>query len=189
MQPERMTIPPDEAQFLESRKFQAIEICRWFGVPPHKVFALERATWNNIEHQELEFVSDAVQPIVTQLEQEADLKLFGRINRGVLYTKLNMAALLRGDMKSRYEAYEIAHRNGWLNADEIRAREDMNPLPKGQGKIYVLQAQMVTREDVKAGKQLKSNTPAPESEDDPPDPGEEMVARSQRMVNLARSLK
>lgn len=190
MVPERMAIPPDEAQFLESRKFQPIEICQWFGVPPHKVFALDRATWNNIEHQELEFVSDAVQPVVTQMEQEADLKLFGRINRGVLYTKLNMAALLRGDLKSRNEAYEIGHRNGWLNADEIRALEDMNPLPGGLGKIYVMQAQMVTRQTVKAGKQPKV-TPQPGDpvEDDEGDgpPSPEAVARALRMVNLARS--
>jgi HK97 family phage portal protein len=191
MTPERMTIPPDEAQFLESRKFQPIEICRWFGVPPHKVFALERATWSNIEHQELEFVSDAVQPVVTQLEQEADLKLFGRINRGVLYTKLNMAALLRGDMKSRFEAYEVAHRNGWLNADEIRGLEDLNPLPKGLGKLYVMQAQMMTREQIKEGKQPKT-TPSPGDpidDDDDPSPSDDVVARANRMVNLARSLK
>jgi HK97 family phage portal protein len=190
LDPVRMTIPPDEAQFLESRKFQPIEICRWFGVPPHKVFALDRATWSNIEHQELEFVSDAVQPIVTQMEQEADLKLFGRVNRGVLYTKLNMAALLRGDLKSRYEAYEVAHRNGWLNADEIRGLEDLNPLPKGLGKLYVMQAQMMTREQIKEGKQAEpAPSPSDPIEEAEPPPDEEVIARARRMVNLARSHK
>lgn len=194
--PQQMSIPPDEAQFLESRKHHPIEICRWFGVPPHKVFQLERATWNNIEHQNLEFASDAVQPIVTQFEQEADLKLFGRVNRGVLYTKFNMAALLRGDQKSRFEAYEIGHRNGWLNADEIRALEDMNPIPGGLGKLYVMQAQMTTRQHIKEGKQPKvAPSPGdpiddPVTSDDPlKDDTVDNVMRSKRVLNVARSRK
>lgn len=188
MSTERTSIPPNEAQFLESREHQAIDICRWFGVPPHKVFALDRATWSNIEHQELEFVSDAIQPIVTQLEEETNLKLFGRVNRGVLYTKFNMAALLRGDMKSRYEAYEVAHRNGWINADEIRGLEEMNPLPSGLGKMYVMQAQMVTRQQIKEGKQGKT-VPSPGDPVPQDTPADETVARALRIVNMARNMR
>lgn len=190
----RMSIPPNEAQFLESRKFQVIEICRWFGVPPHKLAALDRSTWNNIEHQELEFVTDTIQPWVTQIEEEVNLKLFGRVNRGVLYSKFNMAALLRGDAKSRWEVYEIGHRNGLLCADEIRSFEEMNPIPKGLGKIYVMQGQMVTREQVKEGKQLKADSKAPadspsdtpeEADPMPGDPNDRMMDAG-RLLNLAR---
>lgn len=191
----RQSVPPNEAQFLESRKFQVEEICRWFGVPPHKVGALDRATWNNIEHQALEFVTDTIQPIVTQIEEEVNVKLFGRVNRGVLYSKFNMAALLRGDSKSRWEVYEIAHRNGLLSADEIRTFEEMNPIPKGLGKIYVMQGQMVTREQVKEGEQIKGASPDP-SANDPSSPEEPMstdptnrLMNAGRMLNVARKQK
>ena len=194
MKAERMSVPPNEAQFLESRKFQVEEICRWFGVPPHKVGALDRATWNNIEHQALEFVTDTIQPIVTQIEEEVNVKLFGRVNRGVLYSKFNMAALLRGDSKSRWEVYEIAHRSGLLCADEIRAFEELNPIPKGLGKLYVMQGQMVTREQVKEGKQIKgasdsapNDAPADEEPADT-DPTNRLM-NAGRMLNVARKHK
>lgn len=186
MEPERMSIPPNEAQFLESRKHQIMDICRWFGVPPHKVGALDRSTWNNIEHQELEFVTDTVQPWVTQFEEEANLKLFGRVNRGVLYTKFNLSALLRGDAKSRSEVYEIGHRNGWLCADEIRAFEEMNPLPKGLGKMYVMQAQMATREQIKEGKQQKTAPNPGDAVDEPPTDPVDRLIDAARVLNLAR---
>lgn len=184
---ERLSIPPEDAQFLESRKFSVLDVCRWFGVPPHKVMALDRSTWANIEHQELEFVVDAIQPSVTQFEQEADLKLFGRVNRGVLYTKFNMAALLRGDMKSRYEAYEIAHRNGWLSANEIRALEEQNPIPNGN--MYVMQAQMATREQIKRGQPSSAGTPDPSATDPTTDPTADPMSnaiRAGRVLNSAR---
>jgi HK97 family phage portal protein len=189
---ERMSIPPDEAQFLESRKFSVLEICRWYGVPPHKVMALDRATWANVEQLGLEFVTDTIQPWVTQFEQEADLKLFGRVNRGVFYTKFNLAALLRGDMKSRYEAYEIAHRNGWMNANEIRALEELNPIPNGG--MYVMQAQMTTREQIKKGPQAKQGVPGDPNATDPSadpanDPTNDPVTnalRAGRVLNTAR---
>jgi phage portal protein BeeE len=188
MVPERMTIPPNEAQFLESRKFQAVEICQWYGVPPHKLGVLDRSTWNNIEHQELEFVTDTVQPWVTQFEEEANLKLFGRVNRGVVYTKFNMAALLRGDIKTRFGAYEIGHRNGWLCANEIRAFEEMNPIPLGN--MYVMQGQMMTRQQIKEGKQKDAGAPAaePSDDDEPTDPNDRLMD-SARMLNLARTSK
>lgn len=181
MKPERIGIPPDEAQFLESRKHQVLDICRWYGVPPHKLAALDRATWNNIEHQALEFVTDTIQPWVTQFEEEANLKLFGRQQRGVFYTKFNLSALLRGDVKTRFEAYEIGHRNGWLSANDIRALEDMNPIPNGS--MYVMQGQMVTREQVKAGKQQ----PASDGQDLPIQEGPvESALRAGRVLNATR---
>lgn len=186
MKPERIGIPPDEAQFLESRKHQVLDICRWYGVPPHKLAALDRATWNNIEHQALEFVTDTIQPWVTQFEEEANLKLFGRQQRGVFYTKFNLSALLRGDVKTRYEAYEIAHRNGWMNGDDIRALEDMNPIPNGLGKMYVMQGQMVTREQVKAGKQDPEPSVPTDGDDQVRQDPIDASLRAGRVLNAAR---
>lgn len=188
---EKIGIPPEEAQFLESRKFETLEICRWYGVPPHKIAALDRATWNNIEHQALEYITDTLQFYVTQFEEEVNLKLFGRQQRGLFYTKFNLAALLRGDLLSRYEAYKIAQDGGWLNADEIRELEEMNPIPGGLGKIYLVPSNFMTREAMKAGPQpATSPTLAPLN---PGDPGytnleNRLIAalREGRMLNLAR---
>lgn len=127
----RIGIPPEEAQFLESRRWQILEIARWYRVPPHKLAELERATWSNIEQQAIEFVTDCILPWAIRMEEEANLKLFGRNNRGVYYTKLNIAGILRGDLKTRYEAYAIGRQWGWLNANMILEMEDMNPIPNG----------------------------------------------------------
>lgn len=187
---ERIGIPPEEAQFLESRKFETLEICRWYGVPPHKIAALDRATWNNIEHQALEYITDTLQFPITQFEEEVNLKLFGRQQRGLFYTKFNLAALLRGDLKTRYEAYQIAHDRGWLNADEIRELEEMNPIPGGLGKIYLVPSNFTTRELMKAGPVQTSATPPPLN---PGDPGysnleNRLIAalREGRTINTAR---
>jgi len=128
---EALTLPNDEAQFLESRQFQVEEICRWYRVPPHKVGSLTRATWGNIEHQSIEFVTDCLVPWVQRMEHEANTKLFGRNLRGVRYSKLNVSALLRGDMKARFEAYAQALQNGWMSPNEVRELEDQNPYTGG----------------------------------------------------------
>ena len=127
-----MDLPLADAQFLESRKFQIAEIARWFRVPPHKLADLERATFSNIEHQALEFVTDTLVPWVRRLETEAQIKLIGRNNRaGRVYTRINLAGLLRGDLTSRYQAYATGRQWGWLSANDIRALEDMNRIPGG----------------------------------------------------------
>jgi HK97 family phage portal protein len=158
----RMGIPPNDAQFLESRTAQVLDICRWYGVPPHKLAELGRATWANIESQGIEFVTDTLQSWITQFEEEANIKLFGRQQRGVFYTKFNLAALLRGDMASRYAAYAVAHNNGWLNGDEIRAFEELNPIPGGLGKLYLVPANMMTREQMEKGP-AEPKPPTPEA--------------------------
>jgi HK97 family phage portal protein len=132
-------------QFLESRKFQISEIARWFRVPPHKLADLDRATFSNIEHQALEFVTDTLVPWITRLETEAQIKLVGRNSRmGRVYTKINVSGLLRGDIKSRYDAYGVGRDKGWLSANDIRAMEDMNPVSGGDE--YLVQSQMVPQD-------------------------------------------
>lgn len=136
-------IPPEDAQFLETRRFQTLDMCRWFRVPPHKLAELDRATHNNIESQNIEFVTDAVVPWATRLEQEADFKLFEEDELD-LFTKINLNALLRGDTAARQEFYTAMLDRGVFDLDEVRAREDMNPLPNGQGKLRLVQANMMS---------------------------------------------
>ena len=142
-----ISISPGEAQFLESRQNGVLEVCRWFNVKPHKVASLERSTNNNIEAQNIEHVTDCLQPWVTRLEQEVDFKLFRKKTQ--YYNKLNLAALLRGDLKAREVFYKTMLDRGVYSIDEVRAFEDMNPLPDGLGKQRFVQANMSTLEFAK----------------------------------------
>lgn len=134
-------VDPEKSQLLEINMFLVEEVCRWFGVPPHKVMHLLRSTFNNIEHQAIEVVVDSVSPWVKRFEDEADAKLFGG-NRQSLYTKINMNGLLRGDAKSRMEFYKGMQFVGAMSPNDIRALEDMNSLG-ADGDVYVMQSQFV----------------------------------------------
>jgi HK97 family phage portal protein len=120
----KLSTTPDDSQFIETMQHQVEQICRWFGVPPHKVMHLLRATFSNIEHQSIEVVIDAVTPWVKALEEEADYKLFGN-NRQGYYTKIDLRGLLRGDNKSRGDFYQTLAGLGW-SFNEICALEDRN---------------------------------------------------------------
>ncbi len=128
-------IPPNDAQFLESRRFEVEEVARFFNIPPHLLKDLERSTFNNIEHQGLEFVTYTIAPWLKRIEQAEDIKLLNETEKGTLFIEHLVEGLLRGDIKTRYEAYNIAKLAGWMVADEIRALENMNPLPDGQGQV------------------------------------------------------
>lgn len=129
---DKLSMSMADAQFLESRKFQISEICRWFRVPPHKVADLDRATFSNIEHQSIEFVQDTILPWCRRIEQEIDYKLFGE---WATTTRLNIDTLLRGDIVSRYTAYEKGRAGGWLSANDVRRMENMAPVENGD--IYL----------------------------------------------------
>ena len=129
-------INPDDAQFLESRKFSVTEVARLFNLPPHFLRDLERATLANIEQQSLEFVVYTLRPLLVRMEQRFCLELLSEADRVTHYIKFNVEGLLRGDIKTRFDAYQVAKQNGWMNADEIRALEDQNPLPQGRGQDY-----------------------------------------------------
>jgi hypothetical protein len=124
-------IPPEDAQFLETRKFQVREIARWFGVPPHKIGDLEQATFSNIEHQSIEFVQDAIHHWLVRWEQSIKLNLLLPSERNRYYAEHLIDGLLRGDTKSRYEAYGVGKQWGWLTTNDIRKMENMNSLPDG----------------------------------------------------------
>lgn len=137
MELETFGIPPEDAQFLQTRQFQVAEICRWFRVPPHMVADLSRATFSNIEHQSLSFVRSTLLPWMRKFESEADYKLIG-YSPGSVQRRTRMIAdeLSQADQKTRYEGHQIALNNGFKSIDEVRAEEGLNPLPDGQGEKY-----------------------------------------------------
>lgn len=129
-------IPPEDAQFLASRKFSVLDVCRLYSVPPHMVGELDKATFSNIEQQAIEFVRYSLSPWVRRFEQEADFKLLPERDHRRVFTRMNLDSLLRGDIAARFAAYQIGVNTGILSPDEVRAKEDMNPQPGGQGQVY-----------------------------------------------------
>lgn len=126
-------IAPEDAQFLETRKYQLNEICRIFRVPPHLIGDLEHATFSNIEHQSIEFVQHTVRPWLVRWEQGISRSLLDEKERLLYFARFNVDGLLRGDYKSRMEGYAVGRQNGWLSANDIRRLEDMSQIPKEQG--------------------------------------------------------
>jgi HK97 family phage portal protein len=153
------SIPPEEAQFLETRKFTVPEICRWFRMPPHMVADLEHAHFRNIEHQGINYVTYTLQPWFIRWEQEVWRKLLTeRERRSGLFVKHLAEGLLRGDILTRYRAYQIGRNWGWYSADDVLELEDRNPLPNGQGKKYLIPLNMRDANEKPAAEILDKNT-------------------------------
>lgn len=136
MKPEKIGMTMEDAQFLDSRKFTRAEICAIYRVPPHKIMDLERATFSNIEHQALEYVVDAIRPWAVRWEQAINSRLLR--GSGIFFAEHNMDGLLRGDIKSRYDAYAVGRNWGWLSVNDIRERENMNPVEGGDMRLQPL---------------------------------------------------
>jgi HK97 family phage portal protein len=119
----------EDAQFLETRKFQRSEIAGLFRVPPHMISDLERATFTNIEHQAIQYVTHALMGRLRRWEQRLNVTLLTPAERREFYFEHDPNALLRGDVKSRFDAYNVAVQGGWMNRNEVRVRENMNPEP------------------------------------------------------------
>ena len=145
---ERISIPPEDAQFIATRKFQKTEIATIYGVPPHMIADLERATNNNIEHQGMEFVQYCLMPYLVRLEEEFNRKLLRHDEFGEYYVLFGLNGLLRGDAKTRSEYYKNMNLIGALSANEIRSLEDMNAYEGGDE--YFVQANMQTIENAKS---------------------------------------
>lgn len=154
-----MMINPEDAQLLLTRQFQITDIARWFGLPPHKLQELSRATWANIEHLSIEVVNDALMPWIVRLEQEATYKLIRPTEKGVK-TKLNVRGLLRGDDKSRAEYYQILRNIGVYSTNDIRRLEDMDPMGP-EGDELLVQLNQTTLKRLVSGE----TAPQPKKED------------------------
>jgi HK97 family phage portal protein len=168
-------VEPEKGQFIETNEFLIDEVCRWFGVPPHKVYNLKRATFSNIEHQSIEVVEDSLKPWVKRLQDEADFKLFGD-NRSNLYTEIDLKKLLRPDTATRMQYFQGLRNIGAMNADEIRDEEGLNEIGAAKGgQKYTLQAGFTTLE--KIGEEPPAPAPgapgAPAPGEDPDEPDED----------------
>lgn len=143
----RIPMPLRDAQFIEGRKFTKDDICGLFRVPPHMIANLERATFSNIEHLSIEFVTYTLLPYLVAWEKTIAWRLLTRRERDQGYfAKINVEGLLRGDYKSRQEGLAIQRQNGVINSDEWRDIEDYNPIGGVAGEAYLVNGNMITVE-------------------------------------------
>ena len=139
-----ISISPEQAQFLETRKFQINEIARIFRVPPHMVGDLEKSSFSNIEQQSLEFVKYTLDPWVIRWEQALCRALFTEEEKSKMFIKFNLEGLLRGDYVSRMSGYATARQNGWMSANDIRELENLDLIPDEQGgNLYLINGSML----------------------------------------------
>lgn len=172
-----ISISPNEAQFLETRKFQIDEIARIFRVPPHMVGDLEKSSFSNIEQQSLEFVKYTLDPWVSRWEQNMMRSLLSEEEKKTYFIKFNVDGLLRGDYQSRMNGYATARQNGWMSANDIRELENLDRIPAELGgDLYLINGNMTKLEDagIFASNQNTSN-------------GEEETNEEQEVLELEES--
>ncbi|CUL88494.1 HK97 family phage portal protein [Listeria monocytogenes] len=139
-----ISISPEQAQFLETRKFQINEIARIFRVPPHMVGDLEKSSFSNIEQQSLEFVKYTLDPWVVRWEQTLARILFTPEEKKKYFFRFNVEGLLRGDYESRMSGYATARQNGWMSANDIRELENLDRIPSEDGgDMYLVNGNML----------------------------------------------
>ncbi|WP_433406865.1 phage portal protein [Streptomyces sp. CA-146814] len=138
---QQVGVPNDAAQFLETRKLQVTEMARWLRLPPHKIMDLDRATFSNIEQQQLDYVSSALNIWLVRWEQAILTQLLLPEERQKFYAEFLVDSLLRGDTLTRYQAYAIGRQWGWLSANDIRDKENQNPVEGGD--TYLVPLNMV----------------------------------------------
>lgn len=184
-------VPQKDAQFIESRVFDIQQFCRVLNIPPHKLAELSHATFSNIEHQAIEAVGDAYMPWAIDLEEEADRKLFTEAERDAgRYTEFLVDGLLRGDSKTRSEMFKVQREWGIINADEWRAKENMNAQPDGQGEVFLVPMNMApatefTEDNFEANRQ-QPTLPPPSQEPDG-DGDEDEDSRGKRREQIAEA--
>lgn len=143
-----ISISPEQAQFLETRKFQINEIARIFRVPPHMVGDLEKSSFSNIEQQSLEFVKYTLEPWLVRWEQSMVRSLLTQSEKREYFIKFNVDGLLRGDYASRMSGYATARQNGWMSANDIRELENLDRIPAEEGgDLYLINGNMTKLAD------------------------------------------
>ena len=163
-----ISISPEQAQFLETRKFQINEIARIFRVPPHMVGDLEKSSFSNIEQQSLEFVKYTLDPWVVRWEQSIARSLLSENEKKQYFVKFNLEGLLRGDYASRMNGYATARQNGWMSANDIRELENLDRIPAEEGgDLYLINGNMLPLKQ--AGAFAQSNTASTGEEENEPD--------------------
>lgn len=168
-----ISISPEQAQFLETRKFQINEIARIFRVPPHMVGDLEKSSFSNIEQQSLEFVKYTLDPWVSRWEQSMVRSLLTEEEKKRYFIKFNVDGLLRGDYQSRMTGYATARQNGWMSANDIRELENLDRIPAELGgDLYLINGNMTKLSD--AGLFAKTDT-QPDGEEEESDENKEIL--------------
>ena len=143
-----ISISPEQAQFLETRKFQINEIARIFRVPPHMVGDLEKSSFSNIEQQSLEFVKYTLEPWLVRWEQSIQRTLFSADEKRRYFVRFNVEGLLRGDYASRMNGYAVGRQNGWMSANDIRELENLDRIPAEEGgDLYLINGNMTKLKD------------------------------------------
>ncbi len=139
------SIPPEDAQFLQTREFQVVEIARIYRISPHLLQDLTHGTFSNIEELGREFVYFTMLPHISRWEAEYRRKLFP--NERDIYVKFNLSGLLRGDIEKRYKSYAVARQWGWMSANDIRELEDMDPVEGGNEYLVPLNMSPAGKDD------------------------------------------
>lgn len=138
-----ISVPPEDAQFLETRQFQVRDIARIFRIPPHMLGDMEGgASYSSIEQQALAYLKHTLRPWLVRWEQAINWTLFTEGERGRYFAEHSVDGLLRGDISSRYSAYNIGRNGGWLSVNDIRELENMNPLEEKAGGTYLVPLNM-----------------------------------------------
>ena len=161
-----ISISPEQAQFLETRKFQINEIARIFRVPPHMVGDLEKSSFSNIEQQSLEFVKYTLDPWVIRWEQSLARSLFTESEKKEYFFKFSVEGLLRGDYASRMSGYATARQNGWMSANDIRELENLDRIPaEDGGDLYLINGNMLPLSQAGAFADTENNGKEDESDE------------------------
>ena len=136
MEWQQIGIPPDDAQFLETRRFDVLDMARWLRLPPFMLAELGRATWNNIESEKIDYVTKSLRTWLTRWEQAVWMRLLDSEEQQTFFAEHTIEGLLRGDTKSRFESYRMGREIGVYSADDILELENRNPLPDDKGSVY-----------------------------------------------------
>ena len=162
-----ISISPEQAQFLETRKFQINEIARIFRVPPHMVGDLEKSSFSNIEQQSLEFVKYTLDPWVIRWEQSLMRALLTQDEKKMYFAKFNLDGLLRGDYQSRMNGYAIGRQNGWMSANDIRELENLDRIPTEEGgDLYLINGNMLPMKNAGAFADINTDNGKEETPDE-----------------------
>lgn len=170
---ENLGIPQKDAQFMELRKFQVVDVARIFRMPLHKLLDYEHATFSNVEHLGIEFATDTIAPITVRVQQVLTRGLLSREERRTKYVEFNLAGLLRGDVVARSQANATAVQNGWKTRNQVREEDNENPIPaEDGGDEYTVQLNMIPLRLL--GKDLEAGDGAPDAPPPtPPSDGED----------------
>ena len=168
---EAIGVPPDDSQFLQSREFQIIEVARWFNLPPNKLKDLSKTSYNSLEQMEISFVVDTLRPWLVRWEQQLNRKIIRPKDRGSYFFEHNVDGMLRGDQASRYQSYSVGRNWGWLSVNEIREKENMNPIDGGDVYMQPMNMQAINTAPTAApatDPSLMATPPTPPTLPNPP---------------------